>query len=183
MFFCPVCCCFMDKMYMERIFWGKKRWVVRVPKQGPNPSKKQNHSENCLFDPNFTFCFPKSHKNSVVGSHIWENFPKKKRFSLDGTPKILNASVPWVSQTLSFRAQECEKKNKSSKVAMANKRILFTLLSKKKSRINLLWCYPNVKLEIRNLSLITSTAPIFLQFNYFRQNLEENVTFYFFSFA
>ena len=50
---------------------------------------------------------------------------------------------------------------------------------------NPLWCYPNVKLEIRNLSLITSTAPIFLQFNYFRQNLEENVTFtfYFFSFA
>ena len=50
---------------------------------------------------------------------------------------------------------------------------------------NALWCYPNVKLEIRNLSLITSTAPIFLQFNYFRQNLEENVTFifYFLSFA
>ena len=47
---------------------------------------------------------------------------------------------------------------------------------------NPLWCYPNVKLEI---SLITSTAPIFLQFNYFRPNLEENVTFtfYFFSFA
>ena len=45
---------------------------------------------------------------------------------------------------------------------------------------NALWCYPNVKLEIRNLSLITSTAPIFLQFNYFRQNLEENVTFTFF---
>ena len=34
---------------------------------------------------------------------------------------------------------------------------------------NALWCYPNVKLEIRNLSLITSTAPIFLQFNYFRK--------------
>ena len=62
-----------------------------------------------FFDLNFTFRFPKSHKNPWVGSHIWENFPKKKRFSLDGTPKILNASVPWVSQTLSFRAQECEK--------------------------------------------------------------------------
>ena len=48
-----------------------------------------------------------------------------------------------------------------------------------------LCCYTNVKWEIRNLSLITSIAPIFLQFNYFRQNLEENVTFtfYFFSFA
>ena len=30
---------------------------------------------------------------------------------------------------------------------------------------NALCCYPNVKLEIRNLSLITFTAPIFLQFN------------------
>ena len=34
-----------------------------------------------------------------------------------------------------------------------------------------LWCYPNVKLEIRNLSLITSTAPIVLQINYFRENI------------
>ena len=34
-----------------------------------------------------------------------------------------------------------------------------------------LWCYPYVKLEIKNLSLITSTAPIFLQFNYFRENI------------
>ena len=38
---------------------------------------------------------------------------------------------------------------------------------------------------IRDSNQISTTAPIFLQFNYFRQNLEENVTFtfYFFSFA
>ena len=48
-----------------------------------------------------------------------------------------------------------------------------------------LCCYTNVKWEIKNLSLITSIAPIFLQFNYFRQNLEQTFTFtfYFFSFA
>ena len=31
---------------------------------------------------------------------------------------------------------------------------------------NALCCYPNVKLSVRNLSLNTSTAPVFLQFNY-----------------
>ena len=38
---------------------------------------------------------------------------------------------------------------------------------------------------IRYSNQISTTAPIFLQFNYFRQNLEENVTFifYFLSFA
>ena len=34
-----------------------------------------------------------------------------------------------------------------------------------------LCCYPHVKLEIGNLSQITTTAPIFLQFNYFRENI------------
>ena len=32
-----------------------------------------------------------------------------------------------------------------------------------------LWGYPHVKWEIELLSQITTTAPIFLQFNYFRQ--------------
>ena len=36
---------------------------------------------------------------------------------------------------------------------------------------NALCCYPHVKLEIGNLSQITTTAPIFLQFNYFRENI------------
>ena len=34
-----------------------------------------------------------------------------------------------------------------------------------------LCCYPNVNGSVRNLSLNTSTAPIFLQFNYFRENI------------
>ena len=36
---------------------------------------------------------------------------------------------------------------------------------------NALCCYPHVKLEIGNLSQITTTAPIFLLFNYFRENI------------
>ena len=38
---------------------------------------------------------------------------------------------------------------------------------------NALWGYPHVKWEIENLSQITTTAPIFLQFNYFRQKYLE----------
>ena len=38
---------------------------------------------------------------------------------------------------------------------------------------------PNVKLSIRDLSQISTMAPIFQQYNYFRQNSEENVTFTF----
>ena len=50
---------------------------------------------------------------------------------------------------------------------------------------NALCGYPHVKVSIRDLSQISATAPIFQQYNYFRQNSEENVTFtfYFFSFA
>ena len=36
--------------------------------------------------------------------------------------------------------------------------------------------YPHVKWEIENLSQITTTAPIFLQFNYFRQKYLENAS-------
>ena len=36
---------------------------------------------------------------------------------------------------------------------------------------NALCCYPNVNGAIRNLSLNTPTATIFLQFNYFRENI------------
>ena len=39
------------------------------------------------------------------------------------------------------------------------------------SSIIALCCYPNRNSAIRNLSLNTSTAPIFLQFNYFRENI------------
>ena len=39
------------------------------------------------------------------------------------------------------------------------------------SSIIALCCYPNVNGAIRNLSLNTPTATIFLQFNYFRENI------------
>ena len=41
-------------------------WVggVADSKQAPN------HTENSLFDPNFTFCVPKSHKNPGVGAWV-----------------------------------------------------------------------------------------------------------------
>ena len=50
------------------------------------------------------------------------------------------------------------------------------LLIAKKSHVSqmsiiALWCYPNVNGSVRNLSLNTSTAPIFLKFNYFRENI------------
>ena len=50
---------------------------------------------------------------------------------------------------------------------------------------NALCGYPHVKVSIRELNQISTTAPIFQQYDYFRQNSEENVTFtfYFFSFA
>ena len=40
--------------------------------------------------------------------------------------------------------------------------------------------YPHVKVSIRDLSQISTTAPIFQQYNHFRQNFEENVTFTFY---
>ena len=53
-------------------FWDifpKCGWVGwLIPKQGPNPSKKpQIAPKIAFFDPNFTFRFPKSHKNPGVG--------------------------------------------------------------------------------------------------------------------
>ena len=46
---------------------------------------------------------------------------------------------------------------------------------------NALCWYPNVKVAIRNLSLNTSTATVFLLFNYFRENIwvKTNVEFHF----
>ena len=39
------------------------------------------------------------------------------------------------------------------------------------SCLSALCCYPNINSAIRNLGLNTPTAPIFLQFNYFRENI------------
>ena len=46
---------------------------------------------------------------------------------------------------------------------------------------NALCWYPNVKVAVRNLSLNTSTATVFLLFNYFRENIwvKTNVEFHF----
>ena len=54
--------------------WGVG-WLI--PKQGPHPSKPPKIA---FFDPNFTFCIHNTQKSPGVGSHIWENFPKKNVF-------------------------------------------------------------------------------------------------------
>ena len=43
----------------------------------------------------------------------------------------------------------------------------------RKLAVNALCGYPLVKTGIRDSNQISTTAPMFLQFNYFRQNLEE----------
>ena len=48
---------------------------------------------------------------------------------------------------------------------------LISSLSLEEKDSNALCCYPNVNGAIRNLSLNTPTATIFLQFNYFRGNI------------
>ena len=59
-------------------------WVgCLILKQGPNPSY---HPENRLFDPNFTFHHPKSHRNPGVGKQIRERSPKKSFFLGGGAP-------------------------------------------------------------------------------------------------
>ena len=78
------------------LFWEispKCGWVGwLIPKQGLNPSKPSQITPKIeFFDPNFTFRFPKSHKNPGVGG--WENtfgkdLPPKKRFVLDAFPKV-----------------------------------------------------------------------------------------------
>ena len=45
---------------------------------------------------------------------------------------------------------------------------------------NALCGYPHVKVSIRDLGQFSTTASIFQQYNYFRQNSEENVTFTFY---
>ena len=56
-------------------FWeifSKCGWVGwLIPKQGPTPSKNpQITAKIAFFDPNFTFCFPKSRKNPGVGGWV-----------------------------------------------------------------------------------------------------------------
>ena len=71
-----------------RFFWDifpKCGWVGwLIPKQGPNPSKPpQIAPKIAFFDPNFTFRFPKSHKNPGVGGWVnrfGKDIPKKNFF-------------------------------------------------------------------------------------------------------
>ena len=73
-----------------RFFWEiflKCGWVGwLIPKQGPNPSKPPKITPKiAFFDPNFTFRFPKSHKNPGVGGWVnrfGKGFPKKNGFFL-----------------------------------------------------------------------------------------------------
>ena len=97
----------------------------------------------------------------------WESLPCHS--------SILAALSPVLRTALAEHAKEEEVVVVSEVEGNALLSLLYTALC----------CYTNVKWEIKNLSLITSIAPIFLQFNYFRQNLEQNFTFtfYFFSFA
>ena len=72
----------------KRFFWDifpKYGWVGwLIPKQGSNPSEPppppKITPKIALFDPNFTFRFPKFHKNPGVGKQIWDMSPKKRVF-------------------------------------------------------------------------------------------------------
>ena len=56
----------------NRIFLGDFSQMCLTPKQGPSPSiPPQITPKIDFFDLNFTFSFPKSHKNPRVGG--WEN--------------------------------------------------------------------------------------------------------------
>ena len=85
------CCLLLGKRPKKKknvFFWEispKCGWVGWLtPKQGPNPSKPpQITPKIALFDPNFTFRTPKSHKNPGVGGWVnrfGRDLPKKTVF-------------------------------------------------------------------------------------------------------
>ena len=82
-------------------FWEifpKCGWVGWLfPKQGPNPSKPpQITPKIAFFDPNFTFRFPKSHKNPGVGGWVnrfGKGFPKKTVIFLAASLKLESSKV------------------------------------------------------------------------------------------
>ena len=79
---------FREAAKKKRFFldiFPKCGWVGwLIPKQGPNPSNPpQIAPKIALFDPNFTFRFPKSYKNPGVGGWVnrfGKGFPKKNVF-------------------------------------------------------------------------------------------------------
>ena len=85
----------------KTFFWDifpKCGWVGwLIPKQGPNPSKPpQITPKIAFFDPNFSFRFPKSHKNPGVGG--WVNI-----FGKDLPRKVF--FTPSLNNSISFHAQ------------------------------------------------------------------------------
>ena len=71
-------------------------WLI--PKQGPNPSKPpQITPKIALFDPNFTFRTPKSHKNPGVGGWVnrfGRDLPKKTVFFFGSPPYAKRRESP-----------------------------------------------------------------------------------------
>ena len=91
---------FLGKASKKTNFFGenfpKCRWVGwLIPKQGANPSKKkQINPKIAFFDPNYTFRFPKSHKNPGVGGWVntfGKDIPKKTFFFI---PSLINFAGP-----------------------------------------------------------------------------------------
>ena len=67
----------LGKLQKKTFFLGylSQMWVGGVA-----DSQTRSKPKIAFFDPNFTFCFPKSHKNPGMGSQIWENFPPEMLF-------------------------------------------------------------------------------------------------------
>ena len=71
-----------DEMFVILLGEISQMWVggVADSQTRSKPLKKKITSKIVLFDPNFTFRSPKSHKNPGVGKQIWERSPKKTFF-------------------------------------------------------------------------------------------------------
>ena len=62
----------------KRFYLGKfsQVWVGGVDDSQTRSKPLKIIPKPRIFDPNFTFCVPKSHKKPGMGSKIWESFPK-----------------------------------------------------------------------------------------------------------
>ena len=90
--------------YSRIYFFDSRQCLWLTPKQGPNPSKPpQIAPKIALFDPNFTFRSPKSHKNPGVGGWVnrfGRDLPKKNGFFFGGAPNetaMLSKTKRWTS--------------------------------------------------------------------------------------
>ena len=113
----------------KRFFWEifpKCGWVGwLIPKQDPNPSKHPHTTPKItILDPNFTFRFPKSHKNPGVCG--WENrfretYPKNG-FIFGRLPLTQRSKIFWFLKKKKL-------KEHWSHVCCASKLIWFFLLN------------------------------------------------------